>query len=910
MSADHNHPDRETVLANVLVAGLYILSGCLVALLARFHEGSFLVYLPLGVALGLHLAHGSRILPGVFAGSFVLTFLIWFVLHSQPLSPAPPEGLVPVALAIATGAVLQTWTGGVILRHWVVDRINPFNHIRDLMVFLFGAGLLNSLIHSGFTQVSLAWSGLTSWSGLPGAWLSGWFGDTLGVWIATPFFFVFRKDAMGKLSPRKKLEAILLAVLFYLGSKAIFQNWGARWEYPMLFLLFPLLVWTAFRFRQQGAVVAVAMLTLMATWGTGRSSLLAGGELGEGLLLAQVYLLGLVFTTCLLTGLLSQSTRAVRRATQLGSLLNQSFHEIYIIDPRTFKFLFANLGARQALGYTLGELRHMTPADINPEFDVERVGRLFDSIRNGGNPRPVFESVHRRKDGTLYPVEVTLQLLRIDGVECIVAVDKDISEKKQFQRELIAAREKAEEANRAKSLFISSMSHEIRTPMNAILGYTQILEHDPQLIPNQRRKLEGIQKAGRHLLNLINDILDFSKIEAGKMELHPQDFSLSGMINDLFSIFRVRCDGKGLQLEVDCQFCAGNQWVNGDEGKLRQVLVNLLDNALKYTDEGKIVFRITGKGNDVYHFEVQDTGIGISPEKQKSIFQCFEQDLGGLERGGTGLGLAIAEKLVQMMGGTLKVESELGRGSRFYFNIPLSPAVESAHRKNGDYRKVIHLAPGSRVRALVVDDNEDNIEVLYEMLDDIGVEVIKACSGQEAIEKAGQCEPDIIFMDYKMPGLNGLEAAKAIQHENLHSKIVMVTALSFLQQRQKFAQEGIDGFIGKPFLREEILKVLKTVLHVEFEYASQDAVEARDENPFDPADDFSGVKIPNFLLLSLKKMAKLGMIAEVEKQLAEIEKINPEGRRLAAHLRALAQNFDKDGILKVLDKVEHARKSH
>jgi CheY-like chemotaxis protein len=501
---------------------------------------------------------------------------------------------------------------------------------------------------------------------------------------------------------------------------------------------------------------------------------------------------------------------------------------------------------------------------------------------------------------------VRLQWSRIDGVECVVAVDMDISEKKQFQREIIAAREKAEQANRAKSAFLSSMSHEIRTPMNAILGYAQILDRDKNLNPNQRRKLGGIQKAGRHLLNLINDILDFSKIEAGKMELHPHDFSLSAMINDLYAIFRVRCDEKGVHLEMHHQFGAGNQWVSGDEGKLRQVLINLLDNALKYTDEGKIVFRITQKQNDVYKFDIQDTGIGISLEKQKCIFQYFEQDRGGHERGGTGLGLTISQKLVQMMGGQLKMESKPGHGSCFYFDVPLMPAQEKASGSHEDYRNVIGLSLNCKVRALVVDDNQANVEVLYEMLNEIGVEVTQAFSGKEAIEKAGQCNPDIIFMDYKMPGINGLEAAKAIQHENRESKIVMVTALSYQHQRAKFDQEGIDGFIGKPFLREEILKTLQTVLHVKFEYVLEE-VQPEDLplDVFNPKSDFSGVRIPNFLLLNLKKMAKLGMIAEVEKQLVEVEKIKPEGPRLASHLKVLAQNYDKEGILKALDNVEH-----
>jgi len=280
---------------------------------------------------------------------------------------------------------------------------------------------------------------------------------------------------------------------------------------------------------------------------------------------------------------------------------------------------------------------------------------------------------------------------------------------------------RAEEANQAKSMFISSMSHEIRTPMNAILGYVQILERDQKLSAQQRKKVEGIQKAGNHLLGLINDILDFSKIEAGKMELSPVQFSLPGLVGDLKVIFKNRCDKNGLSLKVDVNFDDKGRWVEGDQGKLRQVLINLLENAVKFTDRGEVLFRVSQEAADQYLFEVIDTGCGIPVEKQAQVFEYFTQFEDGSRRGGTGLGLAISKKQVELMGGQMKLESDPGWGSRFYFSLNLPVTEELRQEDLREYDGVVALAPDQHVRALVVDDNHSNVEVLTETLTAIGV---------------------------------------------------------------------------------------------------------------------------------------------------------------------------------------------
>lgn len=894
------------VYTNALVAAFYILSGCLLAALTHFHGHSFPVFLPLGVALGFYLLFGDRILPGVFAGAFCLTLIFWLGLHPHPVSHLSLDTLIGVGILIAFGATLQTWTGGYIQRRWLINP-HPLYHLRDMAVFVLVGGLLNSLIHTNFTVTALVWSDLLAWEDYGTAWLTGWLGDSLGVLMVTPFFTAFQTSRLQPLTSQKKVEAVLLAVLLYAGARIIFHTPRTFEEYPLILLSFPLLVWAIFRFRQVGGVVLMVGVSLLTIWGMGQTVYTQAGDHDKSVLLVQVYLFGLMIATYLLHSLLNRILEATRQSIQLGNLLSQAFHEIYLVDPETYQFVYVNQGARQNLGYSLEELQNFTPLDIAPEYNEPRLQELFEALKKGENPRPVVETLHKRKDGTLYPVEVRLQLARVDGEDWILGVALDISEKKKIQREIVAAREKAEQANRAKSVFLSSMSHEIRTPMNAILGYTQILNKDPELNHAQRIKLEGIEKAGYHLLDLINDILDFSKIEAGKLKLNDQDFNLSALVSDLCDIFRVRCDAKGLEFDLRDDLGSGEQWVHGDQGKLRQILINLLDNALKFTDEGAVGLRVLQKSDGVYQFEVRDTGIGISKDRQETIFSYYEQNWEGMERGGTGLGLTISQRLAKMMNGDLKIDSELGRGSLFQFSIPLPAVIKKREPATRSLSSVVRLAPGRRVQALVVDDNEANVDVLCEMLTDIGVEIKKAFSGKEGIETAGEWKPDIIFMDFKMPHLNGLEAAKAIQHENHDIRIVIVTASNYRHERNRFLNEGVDAFVGKPFLREEILKTMQEVLGVEYEHRpeSRSTEDIGRPKSAPPDVNFSRVQVPDFLLLNLKKMAKLGMIADIEKQLAEVEKIQPEGPELASHLRSLAEKFDKEGILKVLDTVGH-----
>jgi len=387
---------------------------------------------------------------------------------------------------------------------------------------------------------------------------------------------------------------------------------------------------------------------------------------------------------------------------------------------------------------------------------------------------------------------------------------------KQRTVELAKARDQALAANKAKSVFLANISHEIRTPLNAVLGYAQLLQYDTNLTAAQYESLQIIEHSGDHLLELINDILDLSKIEAGATELRNESFSLCQLLQEVAAMFKGTCEQKQLVWRVDTQL-PNDQIVSGDPGKLRQILINLVGNAVKFTHAGEVVLQITPSSNDVYQFEVRDTGPGISPESLENIFKPFYQDTAGIAQGGTGLGLTISKQQVELMGGTLTVTSTLGKGSSFTVSLPLPSSQDTITVENAS-PKHFRLAPNCHVTALVAEAQKDQRVMLTAMLRQIGVEVYEAVSGPECLEDLQTQPTQIAFLSMQLPLLSSVDVVERLRGDGASPTLPCVAIVNSPPQGKQVLSLGFQDFLLTPFRFETLHHCLNQwVPGIEFE---------------------------------------------------------------------------------------------
>ena len=428
---------------------------------------------------------------------------------------------------------------------------------------------------------------------------------------------------------------------------------------------------------------------------------------------------------------------------------------------------------------------------------------------------------------------------RADGSVVWDGVEVDITARKEAEKALIETNRHleeataranamaaiAEEANHAKSRFLANISHEIRTPLNAIIGYAQILKQDSSLPEKPREQVNTIYRNGEHLLALINEVLDLSRIEAGRIDLNVEEFYLHDMLEDFDRMFRFSAEGKGLRFvmeraeDIPCR-------IRADASKLRQVLINILGNAVKFTDAGSIIMRVgvesipgtAAETPDTARLtvDVEDSGPGIAEPDLEHIFCAFRQSGVGLQSGGTGLGLAISSRLVEIMGGELTVESRLGEGSRFKCSIPVELVADSEETPpiKEEASAIPDAEPVKAVRVLIVDDNPDMRGLLHDLLVPAGYELEEAGNGRDAIELFERWAPDAVLMDMRMPVMDGYEAIRRIKatEKGKNTIVIAETASAFAEDKESILKAGADGYVSKPFRMREILETLKNLL--------------------------------------------------------------------------------------------------
>ncbi|MFT4929200.1 MAG: signal transduction histidine kinase/ligand-binding sensor domain-containing protein, partial [Phenylobacterium sp.] len=443
--------------------------------------------------------------------------------------------------------------------------------------------------------------------------------------------------------------------------------------------------------------------------------------------------------------------------SHLENILSFEFSALHYTDPPNNRYQYKLEGFNKDWIETAADNRRATFTNLAPGDYTFRV--------KGSNNEALWNPQERMIKLTIKPAPwhtwwaYTAYTLLISLLVGVIGWQRH-----QRGQALILAKNNAEKANEAKSTFIANVSHEIRTPLNAVLGYAQMLSRDQALNPDQRSKLDIIEKSGSHLLNLINDILDISKIEANAMSLATVDFELVTLVEGIAVMLAGRCEEKKLNWQL-INHCDDFISVHGDQCKLRQILINLLGNAVKFTSEGTVTLTLSSTGPNSYHFEVSDSGPGIEKAHQSDIFNAFGQTSYGAKHGGTGLGLAIASNQVSLMGGRLKLKSTLGTGSQFYFALQLPPAKGVIDTRQSRSRQALKLVTGVKLAALVVDDIWENRNILKLMLEDIGIDVSEASHGKEALDTLHQAEslPELVFMDIRMPQMDGLTALKQIR---------------------------------------------------------------------------------------------------------------------------------------------------
>ena len=561
-----------------------------------------------------------------------------------------------------------------------------------------------------------------------------------------------------------------------------------------------------------------------------------------------------------------------------------------------------------------GDITYVNPrfTDVTGYSLTEAIGKNPRILKSGRTPPEVYqdlwqtiaagqewkgEFLNRKRNGGLFWEKASITAIRDEqgAVSAYLAVKEDITEQKFAQQALLRAKEEAESATRMKSAFLANMSHEIRTPMNAILGFTELLLRDDSLSVQQRHYLTTVSRSGEHLLELLNDVLETSKIEAGQMRINSAPFDIRLMLDYLDSMFRQKIEDKSLVFSVDADRLEYGHFV-ADQQKLRQIVINLLGNALKFTQAGRIDLRVWtepcsgSEPTECYlFFEVADTGIGIAAAEQESIFQVFSQTREGAQIGGTGLGLSISRSLARMMGGDIVVESEPGKGSCFRVHI-CARAVVAAKLRPMKKRVVGLVESGARRRILIVDDEILNREFLQSFLLQIGFDVAEATDGDTALGLIASWQPDLVLMDVMMPGMDGNATTRKIREQWPELKVVGLSANVFEEAERKAYESGMNLYVRKPYKEIELLHAIGEMLSVTFRYEDENGgagSEVMAANCFKP--DLS--LLADEQISALSQAASFGDYYHLLELLAEIDA--PAGGPLQESVQCMREMVEK-----------------
>ena len=627
------------------------------------------------------------------------------------------------------------------------------------------------------------------------------------------------------------------------------------------------------------------------------------------------------------------------------SLFESAYAAILIMDEKHFidcnaiALKMFNCKRKDIIGKPVGSFSYDSGFEnVSNKLIIEKI----DHVLKKGKPL-VFEWRIKRLDSTVFDALISLNRVMLGSEYVLQTIINDITVQKKAQDELNKAKEIAETANMAKSVFLANMSHEIRTPMNAILGFTQLMFRNPGLDEQQKQNLEIINRSGEHLLGLINQILEMSKIEAGNTTLDEKPYDLTALLGELEFMFKLRAETKALSFTVSSGADIPN-FLFGDDGKLRQVLVNLIGNSMKFTQKGGVTLRVkqiageqvkvvkepgllrkiskkigfskknNNKEQGYYdntqrlYFEVEDSGLGIAKNELAILFSSFGQtDSGKKSGGGSGLGLSISQEYVKLMGGEIHVSSEVNKKTIFYFSIPLKISTNKSEiKKEKSVKKVKCLQKKQKqYRILVVEDEKESSELLLKLLESVGFIVKIAVNGEKGVEYYESWRPNLILMDLRMPVMNGYQATEIIRSAKNGKKIpiIALSANVYEEDYSKAIAAGCDEFIRKPFKEEELFDIIRQYLKVKYEYVEIADINVSNISPecFQLTQETLQKTLPEVLI---KKMEQAVQQADFDLIMSLIEEVKCIDDTYHKELHQLAENYEYDKLLHLLKKQE------
>jgi len=798
----------------LLTAAAYLVTAFIAQKMSLDGAYASVVWPPAGIAIAAIFLNGSNTTFYIFIAAFICNYLA-------------SSGDILLAIALSFANTLEGVLGAKSLK-----RINSFDatfgNTQHVWSFLVITVTLVTLATPIIGTPILYVSGKILTSELIETFCTWWLAHALGVLIFTPFILIVSRDALLVPFKNKELEYGLLAALTAMTCAYLFIDIGPfmLWMptvFRRIYLLFPLIMWSAVRFGPMGLSFLLLGIAAMATFGASQSStMFLGKQATETFNSAQLYLAILAATGFLTASNVTQSNRS---ELKFRSMFEMSGVPAALVDTNG-RFKLVNDQFCKMTGYTREELLTKSFQDITHPDDVTSNNESFRKLVAGEDRYLHVEKRYVIKNGDIIWVIIDATLIQKTVGEDItaIAIAQDITTRKLAEMLAETSKRAAEEANHAKTEFLAFMSHEIRTPLGVILGFAELLKN-PSLDENLRHDFTStIHRNAIELGSLIDDMLDMSKVEAGRLDLYREVVDIQDLMRDMRDTFSLEAELKDIELKINIDKNVPLA-IKTDHKRLRQILVNIIGNAIKYTPRGTVSITVAkgiledGKSPSI-KFLVEDTGCGISQEESTQIFKPFGQTKRVLAKKirGTGLGLVLSRKLARLLGGDVVLKkSTTNVGSTFEITIDPGPPVQALGAKFAQAEKQTSIDYQTSARLeglniLIAEDTPDQAMLINFLLSDLGANVEVVDNGAEAVEKCLKSNFDVILMDMRMPMLDGYDASRILRRSGFNKPIIAVTAQALREEREKAMSAGCNAHLAKPFTQERLLQAIHSSL--------------------------------------------------------------------------------------------------